>query len=187
MNHDDNLRKLPLWKSCLEKMRSQSLINYGEVIDAPFFEEHLECKRDSMEFGLAVSSIRRELEEDGFYLSGRGQKRNQFVILPPASNANVMNAYSRAAVDALKRGVILGTNTRLDTLTESEKRRHEGILERLATRAALVARSEQVFDFIRKNKIKAFAMMHCQFYNGPLDGWEHNVRPPASARSGGSR
>jgi hypothetical protein len=152
--NDDNLRKLPLWKSCLEEMRSQSMVNYGEVIDAPFFEERLECKRDSMEFGLAVSNIRRELEEDGFYLSGRGQKGNQFVILPPASNANVMNAYSRAAVDALKRGVILGTNTRLDTLTESERRRHEGILERLATRAALAVRSQQIGEFIRRTKPK---------------------------------
>jgi len=152
MNNENPLRKLPLWKSCLEEMRTQSMLNYGAVFEASFFEKCLECNRNSMEFGLAISSIRRELEADGYYL--RGQKGNQFVILAPETNANIMNAYSRAAVTALKRGVILGTNTRLDTLTESERRRHEGMLERLATRAALVERSQPIADLVRKHKPK---------------------------------
>ena len=80
----------------------------------------------------------------------RGQKGNQFVILRPAANTNVVDGYSRAAVDALKRGVILGTNTRLDTLSESERRRHEAILERVALRAALVQRSGEIGQFVKK-------------------------------------
>lgn len=147
---DEKPKKLPLWSSCVETLKTHAMVNYGQSIDAAFFEAELLCQRDSIEFSLAISQIRRELELDGFYLSGRGQKGNQFVILPPASNANIMDAYSRAALDALRRGVILGTNTRLDTLTESEKRRHEGILERLATRAALVARSSQIIKVINK-------------------------------------
>jgi hypothetical protein len=122
-------RRLPLWRTCIDRLRAEQLISYGQVIKSEFFERELECKRDSMEFGLAISSIRRELEADGFYLSGRGQKGNQFVILPPASNASVMNQYSRAAIDALRRGTILGTNTRIDLLSESERRRHEGVLD----------------------------------------------------------
>jgi hypothetical protein len=147
-------RRLPLWRSCLEELRKKSMLNYGEVIDASFFEAQLQCERRSMEFGLAISEIRKELEADGFYLSGRGHRGEQFEIVPPAVNADVMNAYSRAAVRALRRGVILGTNTRLDTLTESERRRHEGLLERLAMRAVLVQRSQQVCEVLAKHRPK---------------------------------
>ena len=126
------------------------MINYGAVIPAEFFEKCLSADRKSMAFSLAISSIRQELEEDGFYLSGQGQRGDQFTILQPSSNAGVMAQYSREAVRALKRGVILGTNTRLDTLTEPERRRHEGLLERLALRAALVQRSGQVATALKK-------------------------------------
>ena len=153
-NKYEGPRRLPLWRSCLDEMTTKSMINYGASIPAEFFEEQLKCERSSMEFGLAISNIRRELEQDGFYLSGRGQKGSQFVILQPASNVDVMAGYSRAAIDALRRGTILGTNTRLDTLSESERRRHEGLLERLATKAALVHRSSQVADVVRKHSPK---------------------------------
>ena len=46
-------------------------------------------------------------------------------------------AYQATALDGLRRGVIPGTNTKLETLTESERRRHEEILVRLAQEAAL--------------------------------------------------
>ena len=55
-----------------------------------------------------------------------------------------MASYSRTALDALKRGVILGTNTRLDTLTAEEKRKHESMLEKLATRLILVKHSRKI-------------------------------------------
>lgn len=152
INNTDSVEvlRLPLWRSALEELIKTG-VNYSQTIPAEWMEERLKCKRDSMEFGLSVSQIRKGLEKLGFYLSGRGQKGNQFVILPPASNADVMENYARAASEALKRGVILGTNTRLDTLTSDERRRHEGMLERMAIKAALLQRSQSVFRVIIKH------------------------------------
>jgi hypothetical protein len=135
--------KLPLWKNCLEHMIANG-IQHGQTFSAEYFEKELCEKRDTFRFGLAVSEIRRELEKRGFYLSGRGQGGNQFIILPPENNADVMVSYQRAAVDALKRGVILGTQTRLDLLKDSDRRRHEKILEKLAIRTALITRARGV-------------------------------------------
>lgn len=139
--------RLPLWKNALEAMREDG-IAYGKTYEADWLEKMLKCSREEMKFGLAISEIRRELEKDGYYLSGRGQKGNQFVVLPPESNADVMAGYQRAAVDALKRGVILGTNTRLDSLTDSDRKRHESLLERMATKAVLMQRSGAVAKII---------------------------------------
>ena len=135
--------RLPLWRSCLDEIRENG-VEYGQTFTADYFEKWLRCKRDTMTFGLGVSEIRRELEEDGFYLSGRGQKGNQFVIVPPSSNINVMRAREREAITALKRGVILGTNTQMDLLSPSERRRHEQACERMGTKAALLHRHRAV-------------------------------------------
>jgi hypothetical protein len=91
-----------------------------------------------MQFGLGMSAIRRELEKDGYYITGRGQKGNQFVIVPPESNADVMGGYARQALDSLSRGFILGTSTRLDTLSKRDRDRHESLLAKMATRLALL-------------------------------------------------
>lgn len=135
--------RLPLWKNCLEKMLDEN-IQHGQTYSAEFFEQELKEKRDSMAFGIAISEIRRELEKRGLYLSGRGQNGNQFIVLPPQNNADVMLAYQRSAIDSLKRGVILGTQTRLDLLKAEDRRRHESILEKMAHRAALVYRTKAV-------------------------------------------
>lgn len=135
--------KLPLWKNCLESMLADG-IEYGKTYSSEFFEEQLKEKRKTMEFTLAVSAIRRELEKYGFYISGRGHDGNQFIILPPENNADVMLKYQSAALDALKRGVILGTQTRLDTLGEADRRRHEKVLEKIAIRSVLMNRSKTV-------------------------------------------
>lgn len=155
MNDNDTpeIVRLPMWKNALEEMQRRGL-HHGQTWDAEFFEEQLRCTRDDMRFGLAVSEIRRELEKDGFYLSGRGQKGNQFVILPPESNADVMLGYQRAALDALRRGVILGTNTRLDSLSDSDRRRHEGVLQRIATRAVLMQRSVSAAKVLKEHDPK---------------------------------
>lgn len=143
--------RLPLWKSCLDNIRNAGVV-YGQTFTAEYFEKQLRVTRDSMQFGLAISEIRRELEKDGFYLSGRGQKGNQFVILPAESNADVMQHYSRAALDALKRGVILGTNTRLDTLSVQDRRKHESTLEKMAIRVSLMRRSHQIYKAVKSTK-----------------------------------
>jgi hypothetical protein len=145
MSGFDNIVKLPLWRECAKEM-IQSGISHGETYPASYFEEWLKCKSDSMAFSLGIAEIRRALEMHGFYLSGRGQKGTQFVIVPAEAHANVMRSYSRKAADALKRGVILGTNTRLDHLQPDARRRHESMLEKMAVKFALLSRSGQVAD-----------------------------------------
>jgi hypothetical protein len=137
--------RLPLWKNCLEEMLSDDdPVAHGRTYSSEYFEKHLKETRNTMKFGLAISEIRRELEKKGFYLSGRGQKGDQFIILPAEANQDVMLSYQRAAIDAMKRGVILGTTTRLDFLNEADRTRHEKILEKLAWRVALVAKCGKV-------------------------------------------
>jgi len=145
----DKILKLPLWKNCLDEMRIEGVV-YGKTYTAEYFEEQLKSPRDSMAFGLGIAEIRRELEKDGFYISGRGQKGNQFVILPPASNSNVMRGYQRQALDAMKRGVILGTNTRLDLLSDDERKKHEALLEKMAVRTVLMNRSQSIVKVVRQ-------------------------------------
>lgn len=152
-NDENELIRLPLWKNALEEMQKTG-ITHGQTWDAEFFEKQLRCTRDEMKFGLAISEIRRELEKDGFYLSGRGQKGNQFVVLPPECNMEVMAAYQRSAIDALKRGVILGTNTRLDMLSDADRAKHQRVLERMATKAVLMQRSTAIIKAINETNPK---------------------------------
>jgi len=147
---------LPLWKNCLEQML-QDGVDHGKTYRAEFFEEQLKEKRDSMKFGLGVSEIRRELEKRGYYLSGRGQKGDQFIILPAKSNQDVVLTYQRAAIDAMKRGVILGTQTRLDLLEAADRKRHEKILEKLAVRMALFSRSKTIVKALGEKAQKLLA------------------------------
>jgi hypothetical protein len=127
-------------------------IEYGKVYTAEFFEERLMVKRDDPSFCFDIPRIRRELEHSGYYLSGRGGKGETYVILPPENNADQMLAYQSAAMDALKRGCILGTNTRLDTLSAEDRRRHEAVLERAMTRSLLINRPMQVKALLEKKK-----------------------------------
>lgn len=136
--HSETLR-LPLWKNVYEQIIAEGC-DYGRSYSAEFFEKSLKTQRDTMRFGLDIARIRRALEYHGFYLTSRGQNGNQFIIVPPECNSDKLLCYQRAAIDALKRGVILGTNTRLDSLTDEQRRKHESTLEKIATRAALVSR-----------------------------------------------
>jgi hypothetical protein len=131
--------RLPLWKNCYEEMLRDG-VDYGSAYSTEYFEERLKVGRDSMAFGMDISKIRAALLSHGYFLSGRGQKGEQFVVVRAAANAAVMENFQAQAIKALKAGVILGTNTKLDVLTDEERRKHESTLERLAIRAALVSR-----------------------------------------------
>ena len=139
--NNTNAVKLPLWKHVVEIMLDTGC-TYGNVYELAFFEEHLRMKReqDTMRFDLSIAHIRRALEYKGFFLSGRGSKGTQWVILPPEANASQMQAYQRQACDVMRRTVILGSNTDTSRLNDEQKRRHEHILEKAAARAALLSR-----------------------------------------------
>lgn len=144
--------RLPLWKNCYEEMLREG-VDYGRTYSAEYFEEKLKLKRESMAYGLDLSKIRSALLSHGFFLSGRGQKGEQFVILDASANTAVMENFQAQAVKALRSGVILGTNTRIDILTAEERRKHEATLERLAIRSALISRKTPTL----KKALKALA------------------------------
>jgi hypothetical protein len=131
--------KLPEWKSCYEDMLKDG-IEYGKTYPTEFFEKKLRANRLTMEFGIAVSRVRTLLLAHGFYLSGRGGKGKQFVILAASANCQVMENFQVAAAHALHKGATLGRNTRLELLSSDERRKHESTLEKCATRLALFTR-----------------------------------------------
>lgn len=151
------LVRLPLWRACAESMLAEG-VEYGKTYTAEYFEQHLRCTREDMKFSLAISEIRKSLECKGFYLSGRGLKGNSFIILTPESNRDVMSSYSTAAMDALKRGVILGTNTRIDLLNTEERRRHESMLQKLAMRLVMMKKPAQFAKAAAKSKPELLAL-----------------------------
>jgi len=156
---DDNQkpRKLPLWNSCVEKMKKDG-IGYGSTYNAEFFEEHLGEPRDTMEFALGVSHVRRALEHDGFYLSGRGGNGTDFRVVPVERNCEVLKKYGRDARMALQRGCILGTSTPLHLLGAEDRRRHEAILERLAMQSVLVARTNGIVKVVKRHSPKLLSV-----------------------------
>lgn len=143
------LVRLPLWRNCADAMRAGG-ISYGKTYPTEYFEEQLRCNRDSLQFGIAISEIRHDLETSGFFLCGRGQKGKQLVVVPAASNSDVMASYARLATRALRRGVILGTNTPLTALSAEERRRHESMNEKLAMRLVFVQKTAQVLKAVQK-------------------------------------
>lgn len=132
--------RLPEWKHCLEQMRTAGL-EYGKVFTADFFETHLQMKRDTMAYSLAISEIRKTLEKEGMFLSGHGQKGESCTVLPPEENAKVGVRYAYAASDALRRAHTLLSTTPLETLTADQRTKHEQVSERIAVKLALMNRS----------------------------------------------
>lgn len=135
---DGDVCKLPLWKALLEEIESD--IHYGKVFQVKYFEEKLKCPRDSIMFGVSVSYIRRALEKRGMYLSGRGQKGEQFVVIQPGSNVNIMRMYSAEASDKMRRALMLGSATPMNMLDGQQKQKHETMLEKIAWKVAMLAR-----------------------------------------------
>lgn len=131
-------RKLPLWKSFLE----ETPIDYGYTIEADALARELGVENiDCIEYAMAVNQIRKELRKRGMVFTARGQQGERYVVTPPATNQAEINRLQRSAISAMKQGVILGTNTPLDMLTEAERRSHEAITEKLGLRLALVTRA----------------------------------------------
>jgi len=149
-----NPKRLPLWKSALEDLRAKG-IAYGQTIPLPELEEAL-CSRDhEREFNLAISKIRRELEKDGFYLSGRGKKASGvFTVIPARSNLGIAKNRQHQASDELARAVVLLTNTLTDGWTVEEKRKLTSSLERLQTKRALETKAVKILEVLKTHSPK---------------------------------
>ena len=135
--------RLPLWKNCLDNMIAEGM-EHGKAYPAEFFEKELCDKRDTMRFGLAISEIRRQLEKRGYYLSGRGQNGNSFIILPVENHKFVADSYQRAASDAINRAATLLVNTRMELLEDTERKILEKKMEKIAWKQAMLSRPGKI-------------------------------------------
>lgn len=133
-------RTLPLWRSFLSEARDVGRVSYGAVFTVAELETSLSCKKETIEFQLAVSSIRKELRREGKNLTARGQGGVAFVITQPDANYLEMQHLQRVAITSLQEGLILGSTTPLELLDAEARARHEATLAKIAVRTALVCR-----------------------------------------------
>lgn len=137
----EDVRKLPLWKSWIEA--NESRLTYGAQFTSKELTEYLGLTEDSLQFAMSVHYIRKALRRKGMNFTARGQYGSGYTIAQPGTNHAEMKRMANAAASAMREGVILGTSTPLDLLTEDERRIHESLTEKMAIRLALIARKAQ--------------------------------------------
>lgn len=135
----ETVRRLPLWKAWLDDMRELGKLEFGGFFAHHEIASHLSCPVDSLEYAFAMVEIRKALRREGKNLTGRGTGGEGFLITPPEMNAKAMTDLQSKAIRSLREGVILGTTTPLELLDAEAKRKHLAVLEKLATRLALVS------------------------------------------------
>jgi len=131
---------LPLWKSWVSAMREVKRIAYGQFFTTAEMELAMKCKEESLEFRFNLCRIRRLLRREGKNITARGQGKAGYVIAAPETNSTEMLRLQKAALTAMKEGVILGTTTPMSLLTPEDQQRHEAVLEKMAKRLSLVNR-----------------------------------------------
>lgn len=134
----EDVRKLPLWKSWVEA--NEGRLTYGAQFTSKELTEYLGLTEDSLQFAMSVHHIRKALRRKGMNFTARGQYGSGYTIAQPGTNHAEMKRMANAAASAMREGVILGTSTPLDLLTEDERRIHESLTEKMATRLALIRR-----------------------------------------------
>lgn len=132
-------RRLPLWRDLLDQMLTGEL-KENKTWPLQFFIDGLSAPANSVQLAMGIHEIRRGLRRKGWVLTSRGQDGTQYVLLPRNRNADEMIRMQNLALNSLREGVILGTSTPLDELTDAERMRHESVLEKMAKRAALLGR-----------------------------------------------
>lgn len=140
-------KRSPIWRKVAAELLANE-INYGSFFPTSQMEKALGMKRDDVRFAFAIYNIRGVLMQHGFYLTSRGQKGEQLIVVPASQHAEIMLNMSAQASRALQRGIILGTKTSTNTLSAEEKRRHESVLEKLAHKSALMKNSDKVWKAV---------------------------------------
>ena len=130
--------ELPLWKNVVKQMEADGL-EENKAWPLSYFVERLREPEKSAALAFALNDVRRGLRELGWWLSSRNSGAEMW-LHPRRENAKGMERFTKKAVTALRNGVILGTNTPMDCLTDEERRRHEGVLEKMALRSVLMNR-----------------------------------------------
>ena len=132
--------KHPSYLHAIDQM-DKAGIDYGKTWTAQEIAEMVRMKPESVEFSFAVMGIREELRKRGYNFTSRGTNGQNFFIAPPETNADEMMRMQRKAVKSLINAVVLGSTTDKSRLTDEQQKRHEAVLERAATRAALISRT----------------------------------------------
>ncbi len=129
-------------------------VGYGSVIKMEAFEELLGIKRDDAAFGFLVSAVRHHLYSHGLYLSGEGvSETGCYEILAAQDNQWIGRlAVARAERDLEGKQTLL-LNTKMDSMSDLQKRRHEVSLRELSLKIRAMRRAHE-FDerFKRKGR-----------------------------------
>ena len=123
MNNTET-RRLPLWKAFIDNHE----IDFGSSWTSEYMASYLDEEIGTVNFGMAIVSIRKELHKRGMQLSSKGSNGTQYTIIQANENHGVMTGYQRKAMNAIKSSVVLGINTPRDMLSCDEQRRHENTL-----------------------------------------------------------
>lgn len=134
----DDIRRLPLWKDWVETCGVS--MTYGDSVTSSEMIKALSCDEDSIQFAMSIVEIRKWFRRKGMNFTSRGQNGTGYVIAPPGGNSREMGRMARAAINSMREGVVLGTSTPLDLLSPEERRLHESLTEKMATRLALIGR-----------------------------------------------
>ena len=130
-------------------------ITYGSTLKIEIFEEMFELKRETPQFNFLLSNVRNALFDYGFYLSGEGiAETGHYEILTAQENQWVGKleiAKSERGLEGKQRLLI---NTKLDDLTDSQKRRHEAALRELSFKLQAMRREEELREAFGTDKRK---------------------------------
>jgi hypothetical protein len=123
----------------------------GTMIPAELFEEVLGLSRDSQAFSWLISDIRQALYARGIYLDGEGfSQTGAFEVADPRDHYWYAKLAIAKAERNLEGKLTLLLNTRLDGLSELEKRRHENVLRELATKLAVMRRFQEMEKLLNR-------------------------------------
>ena len=127
----------------------------GTLIKIEVLEQVLGLSRDDQAFGWLVSGIRHKLYEIGLYLTGEGiSETGGYEILHPRDNQWIGRlAIARAERDLEGKQTLL-VNTKLDGLSDLEKRRHENVVRELSLKLTAMRRAQDFSDMKGKHKRK---------------------------------
>jgi hypothetical protein len=134
----DQARELPLWKSWVKEIGES--LKWGDAVTSAELVKYLDEHEDSLQFAMAIHQIRKWFRRRGMNFTSRGQSGAGYVISQPNTNRAEMERMARAAASAMREGVILGSATPLEMLTEEERRIHDKLTENMAIRMAMLSR-----------------------------------------------
>ena len=141
MSDDEKVTKLPLWRTCVEKMIEDGLF-YSKTYSIEWFEGRLKVARSTPRFNFAIYRIRIEIEKLGFYLNGIGISKTGFYTLQQAeANIDTVMRHNTRSRRLLRRSVRLAMMTEREMLTASQCTKMDQIMERQQIRLAFMRRT----------------------------------------------